>query len=211
MSDTFYNLDKAKRQKIINASLLEFASHGFSRSSTNRIVQEAGIGKGMLFYYFENKAGLFKFLVDYCLEFIERYYFEQIDMDEKDIFKRLVHQTRIKSDLFTMHPSMSQFLSKVVIDKDNFQHITEGQKEYIVNLQNKVQSQLFNDIDTSLFRDDLDVNQSVKIIQFSIAGLSESIMARVTDEMINSNDYSIFYEEFDAYINEMRKIFYKGS
>ena len=108
-------------------------------------------------------------------------------MDEKDIFKRLVHQTRIKSDLFTMHPSMSQFLSKVVIDKDNFQHITEGQKEYIVNLQNKVQSQLFDDIDTSLFRDDLDVNQSVKIISNQYSGTNIPALLTGAKNLVEGN------------------------
>lgn len=57
MNDAFYKLDEEKRQKIINSGLMEFSNYGYQQSSTNRIVENAGIGKGMLFYYFKNKKG----------------------------------------------------------------------------------------------------------------------------------------------------------
>ena len=53
--EKFNSLDEEKRQKILDAALMEFAEHGYEKASTNRIVKEAGIGKGMLFYYFKSK------------------------------------------------------------------------------------------------------------------------------------------------------------
>ncbi len=209
MNDAFYNLDEEKRQKIINSGLMEFSNYGYQQSSTNRIVENAGIGKGMLFYYFKNKKGLFKFLVDYSLDFIEEYYFKQIDTSEKDIFNRLVKQAKIKSNLMTIHPHMSKFLTKIVLEESEHHYISEEQDQLIKQLQSKVQNALFEDLDKDLFKDNLNVEMSINIIKYSIDGLAESMKTRITHQMIEQNDYQSFYDEFDLYIKEMRKIFYK--
>lgn len=209
MNDAFYNLDEEKRQKIINSGLMEFSNYGYQQSSTNRIVENAGIGKGMLFYYFKNKKGLFKFLVDYSLDFIEEYYFKQIDTSEKDIFNRLVKQAKIKSNLMTIHPHMSKFLTKIVLEESEHHYISEEQDQHFKQLQSKVQNALFEDLDKELFKDNLNVEMSINIIKYSIDGLAESMKTRITHQMIEQNDYQSFYDEFDIYIKEMRKIFYK--
>ncbi|MCJ1779444.1 TetR/AcrR family transcriptional regulator [Mammaliicoccus sciuri] len=209
MNDAFYNLDEEKRQKIINSGLMEFSNYGYQQSSTNRIVENAGIGKGMLFYYFKNKKGLFKFLVDYSLDFIEEYYFKQIDTSEKDIFNRLVKQAKIKSNLMTIHPHMSKFLTKIVLEESEHHYISEEQDQHIKRLQSKVQNALFQDLDKNLFKENLNVEMSINIIKYSIDGLAESMKTRITHQMIEQNDYQSFYDEFDLYIKEMRKIFYK--
>ncbi|MCJ0968418.1 TetR/AcrR family transcriptional regulator [Mammaliicoccus sciuri] len=209
MNDAFYNLDEEKRQKIINSGLMEFSNYGYQQSSTNRIVENAGIGKGMLFYYFKNKKGLFKFLVDYSLDFIEEYYFKQIDTSEKDIFNRLVKQAKIKSNLMTIHPHMSKFLTKIVLEESEHHYISEEQYQHIEQLQSKVQNALFEDLERALFKEDLNVEMSINIIKYSIDGLAESMKTRITHQMIEQNDYQSFYDEFDLYIKEMRKIFYK--
>ena len=209
MNDAFYNLDEEKRQKIINSGLMEFSNYGYQQSSTNRIVENACIGKGMLFYYFKNKKGLFKFLVDYSLDFIEEYYFKQIDTSEKDIFNRLVKQAKIKSNLMTIHPHMSKFLTKIVLEESEHHYISEEQDQHIKQLHSKVQNALFEDLDKDLFKDNLNVEMSINIIKYSIDGLAESMKTRITHQMIEQNDYQSFYDEFDLYIKEMRKIFYK--
>ncbi|MGK7378723.1 TetR/AcrR family transcriptional regulator [Planococcus sp. 1R117A] len=56
--EKFKNLENKKKQTILNAALQEFAENGYQQASTNRIVKNAGIGKGMLFYYLESKRQL---------------------------------------------------------------------------------------------------------------------------------------------------------
>ncbi|KAB3527434.1 TetR/AcrR family transcriptional regulator [Alkaliphilus serpentinus] len=55
----FYELDEEKRERITNVVLREFAQHSYNESSTNRIVKNAGIGKGSLFKYFQNKQDMY--------------------------------------------------------------------------------------------------------------------------------------------------------
>lgn len=55
----FYKLPPDQQQAILRAALDEFATHGFSTASLNRIIDAAGISKGSMYYYFDSKAELY--------------------------------------------------------------------------------------------------------------------------------------------------------
>ena len=48
-----------KRQRIIEAAVSAFGTHGYERASTRQIAEEAGVNPPALQYYFESKQGLF--------------------------------------------------------------------------------------------------------------------------------------------------------
>jgi AcrR family transcriptional regulator len=52
------------RQKILDAALRVFATHGYAGGSTRIIVKVARVTKPALYYHFGNKAGLFRAVVD---------------------------------------------------------------------------------------------------------------------------------------------------
>ena len=89
MFSKFLSLEPERRNAILNAALREFASKGFDDASTNVIAKESGISKPLMFHYVNNKKDFFLFLYDYCLDILEREYFDRIDLHEKDIFERL--------------------------------------------------------------------------------------------------------------------------
>lgn len=47
--------DPDARQRILNAAEAQFARHGYDATPTARIAEEAGVPKGLLFYYFPRK------------------------------------------------------------------------------------------------------------------------------------------------------------
>jgi len=49
MFSKFLNIQQEKQEHILDAAMKEFAQKGFENASTNEIVKEAGISKG-LFY-----------------------------------------------------------------------------------------------------------------------------------------------------------------
>ena len=51
-------LDDAKRERLIDAAIEEFAEHGFDAASYNKIIELSGISKGTVYYYFDNKDSL---------------------------------------------------------------------------------------------------------------------------------------------------------
>jgi len=54
----FDKLDPEKQDEILGAAAEEFASNGYEAASMNRIAERAGSSKGVLYYYFEDKADL---------------------------------------------------------------------------------------------------------------------------------------------------------
>jgi AcrR family transcriptional regulator len=61
---TFLNLPEEKRQVFIKIALNEFADHDYHSASVSKIVEKAGIAKGSLYQYFEDKQDLFLYLLE---------------------------------------------------------------------------------------------------------------------------------------------------
>lgn len=57
-------MDRETRQHILEVALRHFADRGYAGTSVQDIVDEAHVAKPMLYYYFENKAGLYQALID---------------------------------------------------------------------------------------------------------------------------------------------------
>ena len=55
----FAKLPEAQQQAILSAALDEFAAHGFHDASLNRVIDAAGISKGSMYYYFDDKEDLY--------------------------------------------------------------------------------------------------------------------------------------------------------
>lgn len=60
----FENLDPERRESILMAAQAEFARNGFEQASLNTIIREAGISKGSLYYYFEDKTDLYLAVIE---------------------------------------------------------------------------------------------------------------------------------------------------
>jgi len=56
--------DPAKRAQILDGAKRCFLTLGFEAASMNEITSEAGVSKGTLYVYFEDKEDLFKALID---------------------------------------------------------------------------------------------------------------------------------------------------
>lgn len=69
LNEKFWDLNKIKQRSMISGALKVFSRDGFRHASTDEIVSEAGISKGLLFHYFYNKTGLYEFLAEYCARF----------------------------------------------------------------------------------------------------------------------------------------------
>src|SRR5512146_2056142 len=61
---TFLDLPEVKRKSFLEIALSEFAENDYNTASVSKIVEKAGIAKGSLYQYFENKQDLFMYLLD---------------------------------------------------------------------------------------------------------------------------------------------------
>lgn len=55
----FDKLDPDKRRHILDCAIVEFTEYGFHDASYNKIIERAGISKGAMYYYFDDKADLY--------------------------------------------------------------------------------------------------------------------------------------------------------
>ena len=82
-----------KGERILSAAYHIFGRRGFHAVKMDDIAAEAGVAKGTLYLYYENKAELFHAVVEKILQdYLQRY--EQIINDEIDIEQKLVALVR---------------------------------------------------------------------------------------------------------------------
>ncbi|MCI2106379.1 MAG: TetR/AcrR family transcriptional regulator [Intestinimonas sp.] len=62
-STTFFNLPEEKRQRLLAAARSEFAHVPYPDVSINQIIRGAGIPRGSFYMYFQDKADLFRYLL----------------------------------------------------------------------------------------------------------------------------------------------------
>ncbi len=58
-TEVWRNLRPERRDRVLSAAMAEFGERGFSAGSLNVIAREAGVAKGSLFQYFDDKLDLF--------------------------------------------------------------------------------------------------------------------------------------------------------
>ena len=112
---TFHNLPKDKREKIVNAAIAEFAEYGLENASTNRIVANSGIAKGSFYQYFKDKTDVFDYLMEVVAQektdFFKGKHPPQKNMDTFEYFRWLV---KAGMEFNSAYPRMAQAASRVL-------------------------------------------------------------------------------------------------
>lgn len=65
---TFFNLPEGKRATLIDLAIDEFARHDYKNASISNIVAKAGVAKGSMYQYFEDKKDLYFYLLQLATE-----------------------------------------------------------------------------------------------------------------------------------------------
>jgi TetR/AcrR family transcriptional regulator len=199
----FYSLESEKRERIINASIDEFVRVGFEKASTNEIVKKANISKGSLFSYFNNKKELYLFLFENVIEITEKIY-EEMDTNETDIFKRLRDVGLIKFKIIKKYPQAFNFLKAAA---------QEESAEVKSDIENKIKpllesgfARIYQNIDLTKFRDDIDIQKTIDIINWTMLSFAEQQRNKLNSFEEISMD---LFSEWDSYFDIMKRCFYK--
>ncbi|MEH7107497.1 TetR/AcrR family transcriptional regulator [Bacillus sp. JJ1764] len=207
MYSKFLNLEKEKQDRIINAAINEFAQKGFDKASTNEIVKGAEISKGLLFHYFQNKKQLYFFLFDYCYEMIADAYYQHVDLDEKDFFARVQKAVILKMQLQKDYPALFKFMESACFEDSN--EVKQEMELKIKQLSEVNFGKIFEGIDTSKFRDDVDVTKILKIITWTLEKVSEEERMKVRHSPSHEINYAEVKVIADEYLEILAKCFYK--
>lgn len=200
--DNFFNLRTDKQEHIINAALTVFGQNGYKKTSTADIAQEAGIAKGMVFYYFGSKKNLYLYLVELCgkewVEEMERHF----DTSITDFFDKIKMMTDIKIALMKRHPASVSFFTKVFYETDK--EVLAELERFKADGAHIRMRWVFDDTDVSRFKDDVDPELLTRFLTWAGEGFANSLSA---DDAIDKID--AFVEEFYECLDMMKAHFYK--
>ncbi len=121
---TFEKLSKEKQQRILTVAREEFADNGFENTSIQQIAKKSGISVGSIYKYFENKEGLFTYIVQNGLSTLEDTLLELAPSDEdiiikaEKIIRKLLSFSREQPDFIKLYCSLttggnSEFLNQI--------------------------------------------------------------------------------------------------
>jgi AcrR family transcriptional regulator len=101
---TWSNLPESKRSRILEVAMREFGAKGFSSGSLNVIAREAGIAKGSLFQYFDDKLDFFATVSEAASSAIQESVLVGIDLAHDGYFDVLAALARSWLRFFRAHP-----------------------------------------------------------------------------------------------------------
>ena len=170
MNEKFFDLNREKQDRMINAALRIFAENGYRHASTDIIVKEAGISKGLLFHYFTSKMGLFSFLFDYSIRYMLFEYDRLIPAKETDYFKIRREMERAKLNVLRSYPYMNEFIEKSLQENqlDVIETIEISKNNYLETLD-----KYNNQSKRSNLRDDISSAQLDNMIRYTVNGLTK--------------------------------------
>lgn len=206
--DKFLKLNPEKKKRILEAAYNEFSRNTYDNASTNRIVKEAGIGKGMLFFYFNSKKDLYIYLVEEGIEYIKREYVDKIDENETDFLEKWKIISRVKFEAYKKRPYIFNFMANVYLNSD-MEGLPENLKRRIKEISGVGYGKLFRNIDTSLFRSDFTEEKVIRYIKLMISGYEMELTERLKGTSFNEMDVQPLWDEFYEYIDDLKTIFYK--
>ena len=195
-------LNKEKKDNIINCAMEEFASSGYDKASTNTIVQKAGISKGSIFQYFGNKKKMFFYLYDYAENIIEVYLTNYVDFNHPDLIYRIEELMNQLAMLLIKHPNVMNFVDAAK-SEENLEILNEVKKRKRAST-NILVKRVFNNVDVTLFKENVDYEKTCFIISSTLEKLIDKEM-----ESGKKCSEALIIESLKEYIDYFRIVFYK--
>jgi AcrR family transcriptional regulator len=202
----FHAIPEEKQQTIIEAAIEEFATKGYRLASTNEIVKNAGISKGILFRYFGNKSNLYLYLVNHVSEIVIKEVSEGTNFDTDDIIDLLMNAAHVKVETAIRHP-LEMKLYRDMFNEDLPESMT-GFMHQVLGVGYKMMTELLALTDDSMLKDGFEKEEVLSVVNWVLVGLSEEIIK--SDEIGNTReDYETYLQRVEKYMDLMKSLFYK--
>lgn len=199
MNEKFFDLKKEKQDRMINAALKVFALNGYAHASTDDIVKEAGISKGLLFHYFISKLGLYTFIYDYSVKYTVLELSTGVAKNETDYFELIWQMRSAQLQVMRTYPYMLLFLHES--NKENVSEAllaTEEKRSVLPHHYN----QIIRRADITRFKSEADTDRLTRMIDFTIDGL-------LAEQFVNGSfQPDLFGGEVRQYLDMMKKLTY---
>jgi AcrR family transcriptional regulator len=193
-----------KRVAVLAAAVREFAALGYASASTNHIVEAAHISKGLLFYYFGDKKGLYLYAVQTSIGELTRRFDERLGAAASpDVFERLKQYTLAKWSLVEEQPAVFEFLQEAVLDPPA--ELRDALAECTAEPTAMAYQRLFQGIDTAAFRPGVTVEQAMCLLSWTFDGLGKQYAGLLRQRPLDLDGIqALITAEIDTYVALLR-------
>lgn len=205
--ETFFNLNEEKQEKIMRTAISEFLNRGFEKGNIGDIAKNAGVAKGSMYQYFENKKELFLFSVQWSMEFVMKKYNKYMNIKDTDIniFDLFYQNSKEMWLKLRDEREIVIFIEDVFLGKYN--SLTDESMAYMMKVSDEYLFKLIQDgKDNGYIRKDIDD----KILSLFITGVSMKIKeylmnkARAAGEDIIDEHFEVYEREIKAMIELLK-------
>lgn len=116
---TFFNLQQARQQQILDVAFREFALNEYQTASLGNIIKELGIAKGSFYRYFRDKKDLYFYLIDYAENLRMKQLEGLLKSSCNDFYSILTENFAMKVKFDLEHPVYSGFQYNLTQEKNN--------------------------------------------------------------------------------------------
>lgn len=205
MIDRFKHIDlnNEKVQRIINCGFEEFSKQPYEKASTNQIVKDAGVSRGLLYHYFKDKEELYDFLIYYSMKLAVEELENKVQWGETDFLNRMRYSIVLRLEWMNKYPYLFEFFNTI----DN-KKVMEY-KEQMVSEEPEFREKFYHyNLDFSRLKTGVDVHMMINLTRFTIKQISKEHMDRVIIEG-KDIDKDALMKEIDMYLDFIRKTFYE--
>lgn len=193
------DLKNEKILRIVNCGFEVFVKNDFNKASTNLIVEEAEVSRGLLYHYFKNKKELFEFLLFFSAKQVLINIEESINWSNNDFLSRIRQALISKIKTLAEYPYLYEFCDKYA-------------REYVGELEQK----LMPDISKRLFEENLDFSRvrkevDVVLMKSTIVNTLSKIISKIFENKSGLNKMELVQlatGEVDKYLEFFRVVFY---
>ncbi len=202
----FLESNDIKRDRILQAALIEFADKGYKRASTNTIVREAQVSKGLLFHYFISKKDLYIYIFKHAKDAVKDATLAKVNFADRDVLNRLYSATNAKIDAYTNQKLFTKILEKHYQIKD--EEIIKVTKKIIYKNNEESFAEVFNNIDYYFFSDTINIDRSLDVIKWTIERITNDW--RINNHCIfNKKTLEALKMDISHYLDLFRDAFYR--
>jgi len=199
MNQAFANLDQEKQRRIIDVCMQEFAAHGYAQASTNRMVQAAGISKGLLFHYFGNKQDLYLHLFQLAITEATDWFLQGMGEQSADLMERILHWTKRKLEMFREKRTIYYF-SLSVLDPRLPTELRLALQQAQADLTADMTARMLDGVDWSYFRPGVDRQLAVRLVVSALQALADDYLR------LHQQGVGLSPEQYDQTLRDVRTV-----
>lgn len=201
MNEKFFELKKDKQDRMINGAMKVFARNGYKRASTDDMVKEAGISKGLWFHYFGNKLGLYSFIADYAVKYMNMELAAMSNRHPESYFETTLAIEKTKLAVRKSYPYIPLFLSSLEREKDEEALTVIGEYK---DAYRKARLKAYENVNMDNFREEVSMGVLARTMGLTLDGF---LREEYEEDTFSEENYK---KEVEDYLHMMAALVEKA-